>query len=760
MRTGAAAERLVGFKRHLRAEVSTGEGAYLFSERGVTMLRGSHIEALAVLLDGSRTLAALLRAMPDGMAPEQVAALIAELAEAGLVTARSPQVSGVDQRTVAYWEAAGVDAATAEAGTTEKSVRLLSVGSVDISDALTALRSAGLSVVADNADVPADLSIVLCDDYLNPQLSEIDSVHRAANRPWLLAKPAGAKVWCGPVFQPELAGCWHCLSVRLWAHRNAEACAQSALGHEGPAHSPAASIRPLIATAMHMIALEASKWLAGYRYSGQRSVWTLDSFDLIGTHHEAPVRPQCPVCGDPTLVAGQARAPITLTARRKLACSGGGHRSLAPDQVKERYRHLISPVTGIVKEVRRDERGPAFFNSFRSGPNIAARVHDTGSLRAALRFENGGKGVTALHAEVSALCEAAERHSGTFQGDEERIRGSLRGLGEPALHPNACLLYDDRQYAHRAAWNAAHSTFQVVPERFEENLVMDWTPVWSMTERRHRYLPTALLYYAAPLEQGRHMVHVDSNGSAAGSSFEDAVLHGLLELVERDAVAVWWYNRGRVPGVDLDAFADPWIDELREVYAGIGREVWVLDLTSDFEIPTMVALSRRVDRLPEEIMVGFGTHLDPQVALSRALTELNQLMPAIVDANGDGVYRCDDPDAVTWWRHATLANQPYLAPDPAEHARVPRDYKYVPCHDLAEDVGAIRQKVESFGMELLVLDQTRPDIGLPVAKVIVPGMRHFWARYAPGRLYDVPVKLGRQSTPTPYEELNPIPVFI
>jgi ribosomal protein S12 methylthiotransferase accessory factor len=62
-------------------------------------------------------------------------------------------------------------------------------------------------------------------------------------------------------------------------------------------------------------------------------------------------------------------------------------------------------------------------------------------------------------------------------------------------------------------------------------------------------------------------------------------------------------------------------------------------------------------------------------------------------------------------------------------------------------------------MEVLVLDQTRPDIGMPVVKVIVPGLRHFWARYAPGRLYNVPVAMGWLDNPLPEEELNPIPVF-
>jgi len=59
-----------------------------------------------------------------------------------------------------------------------------------------------------------------------------------------------------------------------------------------------------------------------------------------------------------------------------------------------------------------------------------------------------------------------------------------------------------------------------------------------------------------------------------------------------------------------------------------------------------------------------------------------------------------------------------------------------------------------------MMDMTRPDVGLPVAKVIVPGLRHFWARLAPGRLYDVPVTLGWLQQPTPEESLNPIAMFL
>lgn len=754
MNTGTVSASLVGFKRHLRAEVAAGEGTYLFAEDGVTLLKGANVEALAALLDGTRDIATLLGAMPGGMAPEQVAGLIRKLAAAGLVALRSPTTHPADEHTLAYWEAIGVDSAAAVAGTTGQALRVMTVGDVDGQPALAAVRAAGLTVAGEQD--PAALSVVLCDDYLNPELAEVDALHRAQGRPWLLAKPVGVKVWLGPVFQPAEPGCWHCLSVRLWGHRNAEAVAQSALGRCGPAQSPAASIPALRTAALGLVALEATKWLSGHRHPNQRRVLTFDSLELRGEPHELRPYPQCATCGDPDLVRAQARRPVVLSSRRKVSYSAG-HRSMTPEQVLAEYRHLVSPVTGVVKEIKRDERGPGFFNCFRSGPNLAARANNVNTLRATMRLDNGGKGVTAVHAEASALCEAIERYSGNFSGQEERVRGSLRSLGETAVHPDSCLLYDPRQYETRSEWNAAHGPFQRVWERFDPDAVMDWTPVWSLTRRCHRLLPTNMLYYGAPVEPGRRYLSANSNGNAAGSSIEDAVLQGLLELIERDAVALWWYNRTSQPAVDLDAFGDPWLDELRDVYAGLGREVWVLDLTSDFGVPVMGALSRRVDGPDEEIMFGFGAHLDPRLAMRRALTELNQLMPQLLA--GDR-FQCDDPDMVGWLRNATLAGEPYLAPDTSRPAFRPVDYDYVPSVDLLSDLVRLQERVEALGMELLVLDQTRPDVGMPVVKVIVPGMRHFWARLGPGRLYDVPVRLGRLAQPTPYNQLNPTPMFL
>jgi ribosomal protein S12 methylthiotransferase accessory factor len=68
--------------------------------------------------------------------------------------------------------------------------------------------------------------------------------------------------------------------------------------------------------------------------------------------------------------------------------------------------------------------------------------------------------------------------------------------------------------------------------------------------------------------------------------------------------------------------------------------------------------------------------------------------------------------------------------------------------------------VRARGLELLVQDHTRPDTGLHVVKVVVPGLRHFWARLGPGRLYDVPVALRLRERANAEHELNPTPLFV
>jgi ribosomal protein S12 methylthiotransferase accessory factor len=189
------------------------------------------------------------------------------------------------------------------------------------------------------------------------------------------------------------------------------------------------------------------------------------------------------------------------------------------------------------------------------------------------------------------------------------------------------------------------------------------------------------------------------------------------------------------------------------------REFWLLDITSDLGIPVFVCVSRAVGQTTDDLVLGFGAHFDPQVAALRAITEMNQSLPAVLrDAKGQ--YNSQSPWEIEWWQTVTTHGDPYLAPDPTQPLKTLADYPRLASEDLRTDVETCLEILRAQGLEMLVLDQTRPDVGLPVVRVIVPGLRHFWARYAPGRLYDVPVKMGWLTAPRREDEMNPRAMFM
>jgi ribosomal protein S12 methylthiotransferase accessory factor len=350
-----------------------------------------------------------------------------------------------------------------------------------------------------------------------------------------------------------------------------------------------------------------------------------------------------------------------------------------------------------------------------------------------------------------------------WRGDEDVFRAAYEDLDpDVAIAPEQLILYSDAQYDGRDAWNrdSVEHRLHVVPERFDRSREISWYYAWSLTEDRLRAVPAAYLWYGHPDLRKHFFCLSDSNGSASGNTREEAILQGFSELVERDAVAIWWYNRLTVPGVDLDSLDDPYVATLQKFYAGLDRKLWVLDITSDLGIPAFAACTSR-DHAVEDIMVGFGAHPDARLALSRALTEVNQFLPTVRqrDADGNTIYWHDDPALISWCKEATLADNPWLLPDPDQPLRTVPAGNAAVSGDLAACVQSCVDAAARAGLELIVADQTRPEIELSVVKVMAPGMRHFWRRTGPGRLYDVPVRMGQRHSRTAEGDLNPRNVF-
>jgi ribosomal protein S12 methylthiotransferase accessory factor len=401
----------------------------------------------------------------------------------------------------------------------------------------------------------------------------------------------------------------------------------------------------------------------------------------------------------------------------------------------------------VVSRLERIEANLPFNTNYYATHNFAVHPDTIGELKAGLSGGSFGKGSTADQGEASALMEAIERYSGSFQGDEIRVTRRFADFPTgDAILPNDVRLFSEEQLRRMSASLTGPDEMPTILAPFDRSAELEWSPVWSLRGERFKYLPTSLLYFFYKGPGGE--ILADSNGCAAGNTLEEAIVQGFLELVERDSYAIWWYNRLQRAAVDLSQIGDAYASDLQIQLAETGRRLWVLDITSDFEIPSFVAVTHWTENSQEHIEFGSGAHFDARIAVLRAMTELSQFLSiGLMGGRNTGVSHEGG--------ELRLADHPYLVPNgnslipPGSNSKFGR-------LDGREQVMACVHAAKRQGLDFLVLDQTRPDIEVPVVRVIVPGLRHFYRRFAPGRLYDVPVKLRLRDRPLSEDELNPL----
>ncbi len=744
------------FKSCVRVEIVEPKNVFLLSERDSILLSSDTYQLLIPLIDGHHTVDEIVSLLQDKISAIEVYYALMQMERKGYIVDNDDYLPST---LAILCEHLNIDPKESFRRLQTTTVAVKSFGSVTTSELIATLESMHVRVAEEG-----DIDVVLVDDYLQEGLDAYNQQALKSKRSWMLVKPVGTIVWIGPIFHSGKTGCWECLAQRLRNNRPVESFIQKRKNISTILIPPLGSSASTWQTAIGMTATEVFKWIV--QAENKRLEGTLVSHDTLcleTQNHILVKRPQCPSCGEVVNRVNDKPLPIILGHRKKTFTEDGGHRCFSPEETLRKYQHHISPLIGVIRKLEKvshslNDLTPTYLAKH----HLATIFEDLGTLNQNIRGRSAGKGKTDRQAKVSGLCEAIERYSGIFQGDEIRQKASYQQLRDKAIHPNAYMRFSQAQYKNRQEWNNnCYSWFQKVPEPFDEEREIEWTPVWSLTDQEFKYLPTACCYFGYP-QSSKSDCWADSNGCAAGNTLEEAILQGFMELVERDSVALWWYNRLKKPKVDLDSFDEPYFQALKEYYQTFHRELWVLDITSDLNIPAFAAITRRTDREVEDIVLGFGAHFDPKIAIGRALTEVNQILPAVLSANADGTtqYLSYEPLAIDWWKTATLENQPYLFPDEKVEPKRNADYPQNWSDDLLDDVKTCQQIVEKKSMEMLVLDQTRPDIGLKVVKVIVPGMRHFWKRLGSGRLYEVPVNMGWLKEPRQENQLHSFPMWM
>jgi oxazoline/thiazoline synthase len=733
---------------------------------------------LAVELDGTRDADDVLAGLSARYQARTAAAALRRLRALGLL-ADGPAL--VAPEAAAAWDARRVDPAAAEDWTRQGEVVLLDAGSSEAGTVASQLASSGFRVrAAAVADLPAAAIVALpgvalpgtgaaspvvvavTSSMTDPALAVINAACLRAGLSWTLVRPHGQVLLLGPHLVPGRTGCWECLRQRWTENEQLDSFLGGLPAAVRPAGQPERAwpaLTPLTAALTGLLAAELPVLaLRGHSDRITGRMVALDTTDLTISHHRLVRQPCCPACGEPAPASHDAR--VTMRAGHERRDESDGMAAERAAATAGRLEHHVSRYLGVISRLAPVAAADGLFSySARHPFTPPASAAD---LRSQRRGQSGGKGPTDAEARASAMGEAIERYCGTWRPDRQERRASFeQHRPGRAVALRDLLLFSPRQYANRRQLNPGLSHFHRIPEPLADDTVISWTDGWSLSNDRPVALPAAYCWYGHPSLASARVCGADSNGCAAGDSLEDAVLRGFCELAERDSVALWWYHRSLRPGVDLHASGDSWVSRVHEMFAErLQRELWVLDITSDLGVPSFAAVSRHTRRPSEDIIVGFGADLDPAVAVRRAVSELCQFLPSVAAFDGGRTrYGLTDPAAVAWFSTARVAEQPWLLPAPSRPA--------VPVasgdHEVPRDAAAcVRRCVDlasAAGLEVIVVDQTRLDIELAVARVVVPGLRHFWRRLGPGRLWDVPARLGRFPMAPDEDSVNPHSVF-
>lgn len=305
-----------------------------------------------------------------------------------------------------------------------------------------------------------------------------------------------------------------------------------------------------------------------------------------------------------------------------------------------------------------------------------------------------GKGPTREAARVSALMEALETY--TAEQPRRGIRGSYRALAKTRR------VVDVRTLPRAGT--------------LDLGATMRWLEGWDLVADEAVLVP----YESVTLDTcftRPPVFDISSNGLASGNALVEAIAHGLCEVIERDAEAAWRRGGGDRRLV-LDAIEDDTARALIERVVASGARIFVWHVGGE-HVPVIgcaiVEDPREPAWRPLGVYQGFGAHWLPEVAIVRAVTEAAQTRVAYIAGGRDDFFLADyrratDVELVTelWEQAATPCDEPV---DPAELPRIEGD-----------SLGAVLEQLCAPYDSVIAVELTLPELKVPVAKVIVPGL--------------------------------------
>jgi ribosomal protein S12 methylthiotransferase accessory factor len=434
------------------------------------------------------------------------------------------------------------------------------------------------------------------------------------------------------------------------------------------------------------------------------------------------------------------------------------------DDTLARAERLISPRIGLIHRLVESASAPDEPPLFHCAATLAATEVWAG--HAPLAGAGAGSSFDRQRARLAAICEAAERYAGSLLGRRSMlVRGSFAALRDMAVDPRSLPLGSEREYARPDC--------PVAP--FHEDLELDWVWASSLTRDRPILVPAGCTFLPhLPARPQERLQVGTSSGLACAATLEEALLGGLLEVIERDAFLICWLNRFPLSRVNLDQWGSARVGMMLDSYRKLNIMPLVKQVMTDHGIPVLIAmLINRSGRGPA-FALGACASLDPHIAVEKAMIEAEQARRWLV--------WMEDHESLP---KLPAERSPESVQTRLDHAAFYADSEALgsidmlisddgPATDLTDqlkgdtpldNLKTIVARLAGLDLEVLAVDLTSRDlaqVGLHVVRVIVPGLQPLYfgsrMRYLGStRLYQVPQRLGFSEGPTTEDSLSPMP---
>jgi len=364
----------------------------------------------------------------------------------------------------------------------------------------------------------------------------------------------------------------------------------------------------------------------------------------------------------------------------------------------------------------------------------------------------GGASKNKKLAQVKAIMEGIERYAaGNYYFDRLR-RAKAKELADDFVSPTELVAYHPKQYT---------KNFSLRP--FNPETEFFWKECYNLNQKRSVYIIADCIFYPFYSDTSPYTL-ANSSGMAAHFGWQTAVREAILEISERDAFMMVWFNRLSRPLINVDSLPGGMRKRIAAIES-LGRKVYLIDISLDL-FPVVLAVSVSEENWPSFIC-GAGSEIEPLKAVDKSLTELeistyfscSGKLPPKEDLND---IRFPSDHAALFYERENLERTKFLFSNSEKIS-----LREVGGYQENASLAAMYSHLSRQGFEVIVADLTPPEINhfasdIRVVRVFLPGIVpiYFGTDLIPlgmERLFNLPQKLGYSKSKLSYETIDKFP---